>query len=150
MIFRATTALFLSLAAFPLNAQEKPISPEKKGEAWKDAEGLPEELQEFLGEITGKVVSVDATAVTLRVKVESGKPDAAKNKATKPELIAGRTITITPLLKKGADGKQALDADAVDFIKNVKEGDTVTLPVRASSRGVLFRLLKAPAGGVKP
>ncbi|HWB05730.1 MAG TPA: hypothetical protein VG796_22105 [Verrucomicrobiales bacterium] len=150
MICRAFTVLAFCLVAAPLAAQDKPasgsarkIEPKDKDKDKAEA-SLPADTRSFYGEVTGTVASVDTTKSELSVKVASTKADSARNKAPKPEALAGQMITITPLLKKGADGKEALDAASVSYIKGAKTGDSITVSVRASSKGVVFRLLKVP------
>ena len=109
---------------------------------------LPKEVRGFQGSVTGIVQAVDLTAVTLKIKVTKAEPDATKNKATKPEALAGMSITVTPL-GKDVDGKSVLDEKASDYIKGTKSGDPMTIAVRTSSKGVVFRLLKVPSAGTK-
>ncbi|HEX2747664.1 MAG TPA: hypothetical protein VHM91_06680 [Verrucomicrobiales bacterium] len=125
-------------------AGEKPGSDAKKGEPAKEEASLPADVQNFYGQVTGTVASVDAAKSEFSVKITKVAADSAKSKAPRPESLAGMTITVTPLLKKNAEGKQALDEASVAYIKGAKSGDPVTISVRASSKGVVFRLLKVP------
>jgi len=110
---------------------------------------LPADVLNFYGKITGTVDSVDLAKSELKVKVASATADPAKNKAPKPEALSGMTITVTPLAKKPGDDAGVLDEASVAYIKGAKAGDAVTLDVRASSKGVVFRLLKVPVSAGK-
>ena len=145
MIRPAVTALLLAFSSLSSPAGEKSGSDAKKTESAKEEASLPADVQNFYGEVTGTVASVDAAKSELSVKISKAVGDPARNKAPKPEALAGMTIAVTPLLKKSADGKQALDEASVAYIKGAKAGDPVTISVRASSKGVVFRLLKVPA-----
>jgi hypothetical protein len=146
MIRRALTALLLSLTTpLPSPAQDKPAAGDvKKSAPAKAEDSLPADILGFYGQVTGTVASVDTTKSEMKVKVATTKADPAKSKAPKPEALAGMTINVTPLLKKGTDGKESLDEASVAYIKSAKTGDSVTISVRASSKGVDFRLLKVP------
>jgi hypothetical protein len=103
----------------------------------------------FSGKVTGRVVSVDLEKSEMNVKVTAADADPAKNKAPKPGALAGMTITVTPLQVKKDDGSTVLEPAATAYIKGAKAGDSVTIPVRASSKGVVFRLLKVPSAAAK-
>lgn len=140
-------------AVVPLQAQEKPPAgnekkPEKKADPATAEEALPAGILNFFGKVTGTVEAVDPAKSELRVKVSSAVADPEKNKALKPESLAGMTVTITPLAKP-KDGVQVNDEASVAFIRGARVGDPVTLDVRASSKGVVFRLLKVPVSGGK-
>jgi hypothetical protein len=147
--------MFFSLPVPSPSAPEAPASDAKSttepGKGAAAGEGkLPADVQNFHGKITGTVGSVDTKAATLKVKVISVEADAGKNKAPKPGALAGMTITVTPLQKNNEAGDETLDEAAVAYIKGARTGDAVTLDVRASSKGVVFRLLKVPsAAGAK-
>ena len=148
MILKFPSIFILSLAlCAPLQAQD---SSEKKPAAEAKSEAaLPADVLNYYGKISGTVESVDAAKSEMKVKVSTATADAAKNKAPKPETLAGMVITVTPLEKKDKDGKKSLDAASVAFIGGAKAGDPVTLDVRASSKGVVFRLLKVPSAAGK-
>ena len=151
-----TATLLLAAAAIPAGAQDSEKDTEKKTEPAKEASGdsktvptLPEGVLNFYGKVTGTVEAVDAQGY-MKVKVSKSEADAAKNKATKPESLVGMTIILTPLAKKGEGDKAVVDAAALAYVKGSKVGDPVTLDVRASSKGSVFRLLKVPtAAGAK-
>jgi hypothetical protein len=142
-------ALLLSLVSVEsLSAQEKPAAGgAAKAEPARGESTLPVDVQNFYGQVTATVVSVDLAKAEMKVKVVSAKAEPEKNKAPKPDALTGMTINVTPLLKKGAGGKDALDETSVAYIKGAKAGDSVTISVRASSKGVDFRLLKVPTAG---
>jgi hypothetical protein len=146
MIRPAIPALLLSLAtAVSLPAQDKPAAGgAKKSEPAKGEASLPPDVRSFYGQVTGTVASVDTAKSEMTVKVTKATADSTKSKAPKPDALAGMTIVVTPLLKKSADGKESLDEASVAYIKGAKPGDPVTVSVRASSKGVVFRLLKVP------
>ncbi len=157
MIRPLLTATLLSFAfAIPSGAQDSEKDKEKQTEPAKEASGdskavpsLPEGVLNFYGKVTGTVEAVDAQGY-MKVKVSKAEADAAKNKATKPESLVGMTIVVTPLAKKGEGAESVLDAAALAYVKGSRVGDPVTLDVRASSKGVVFRLLKVPtAAGAK-
>lgn len=110
---------------------------------------LPADVLGFEGKVTGTVESVDLEKATLKIKVTKAEAHAEKNKAPKPEALAGMTITVTPLDQKEKDGTPKVDAKAVAYIKGALAGDAVTLDLRSSSKGVVFRLLKVPSAGGK-
>lgn len=145
---RLIPLLVMVVSAPWLPAQEK-SGDEKSHPAAATEAKLPEGVLNFYGRITGTVESVDGGKGEMKVKVGTAVPDAAKNKATKPEALVGMVITVTPLEKKDAAGKKALDATSVAYIKGAHAGDAVALAVRASSKGVVFRLLKVPAAAEK-
>lgn len=152
MIRLLIAALLLStlpvIAGDAKSADAGQNEPEK--EAPKPADPtLPADVLGFYGTVSGTVEKVDAGNATLTVKVASAVADAEKNKAPKPEALAGLTITVTPLNAKGKDDKTVLDEKAVAYIKGAIAGDSVTLAVRASTKGDVFRLLKVPAAGGK-
>ena len=140
----------LLIALTPVFAADAPDDAKKPAaDNLKEGEGsLPKEVRGFYGSVTGTVEAVDATAVTLKIKVTKAEADATKNKAPKPDALAGMSITITPLAKE-VDGKSVLDEKASAYIKGSVTGDPLTLSVRASSKGVVFRLLKVPSAGTK-
>lgn len=107
--------------------------------------GLPGGVRNFYGRVTGLVAAVDAEKSEFSIKVSAAVPDALKNKATRPEVLQGMTITVTPLERKDAKGGKSLDAGAAAYIRGAKPGSEVTMDVRASSKGVVFRLLQVPA-----
>ena len=150
MIRFTLTALTVCLLPVAVRADEKTPAPaaEPGKEAPKDAASLPADVQNFYGKVTGTVVSVDLGKSEMKVKVTSAEADAEKNKAPKPAALAGMTIVVTPLAVK-KDDTVALDEAAVAYIKGAKAGDAVTIPVRASSKGVVFRLLKVPSAAGK-
>ncbi len=157
MIRPLLTATLLSLAfAIPAGAQDAKKDNEKKTEPARQVPGdartvpsLPEDVLNFYGKVTGTVEAVDAEG-SMKVKVSKAEADAAKNKAPKPESLVGMTIIVTPLAKKGEADKAVVDAAALAYVKGSKVGDPVTLDVRASSKGVVFRLLRVPtAAGAK-
>ena len=145
---------FCLLFAFmmPCAADEKPATPAAAAEkpAGESAEPtLPKDVLDFYGKITGTVESVDVEGKVLKLKVTEVSADAEKNKAPKPETLNGMSITVTPLEKKQKDGSKKLDAAAVAWMKGAKAGDTVKLSIRASSKGVVFRLLTVPGAAGK-
>ena len=146
-------ALFIALTpAFAADddrkAGENPAADEDS-KATKKEGSLPKDVLGFYGSITGTVETVDTSEVTLKVKITKAEPDAVKNKAPKPETLEGMSIVITPVEKKDDEGKTVLDEKASGYIKGAKSGDPVTLAVRASSKGEVFRLLKVPSAGTK-
>jgi hypothetical protein len=147
-MFRRTFCVLVLSLACPvcLPAQEK-AGDAKKAESVKGEGSLPPEVQNFHGQVSGTVASVDLAKSGMKVKVTKVTADTAKSKAPKPEALTGTTINVTPLLKKGEDGKDGLDPVSVAYIKGAKPGDAVTISVRASSKGVDFRLLKVPNSG---
>jgi hypothetical protein len=150
MIRRTICALLLSLVSVEsLHAQEKPAAggTDKKAEPAKGESALPADVQNFYGQVTATVVSVDLAKAEMKVKVVSAKAEPDKSKAPKPDALTGMTINVTPLLKKGTNDKDALDENSVAYIKGAKAGDSVTISVRASSKSVDFRLLKVPTAG---
>lgn len=159
MIRPFLSAALLSLAfAMPAQAQaqdadkgkEKKTQPAKEDpEKPKSVPSLPEGVLNFYGKVTGTVESVETEKGYLKVKVTSAQADAEKNKATKPASLAGMTIYVTPLAKRGEGDKAIPDEAALAYIKGAKAGDPVTLDVRASSKGVVFRLLKVPTAAAK-
>lgn len=151
MIRYFLTALIICLAAIaPSRAEDAPAPDgDKKTKPAEKEATLPAEVLNYYGKVTGTVASVDTAGSEIRVKVTSAQPDAAKNKAPKPNSLTGMTITVTPLQTKKDDGTTGLDPASVEYIKGAKAGDAVTLDVRASSKGVVFRLLKVPAAAVK-
>ena len=158
MIRLLLTAALFTLAPAMAQAQaedadkdkEKKTAPAKADpEKSKTAPSLPEGVLNFYGKVTGTVESVEAEKGILKVKVTSAQADAEKNKATMPESLAGMSIQVTPLAKKGEDDKAIPDEAALAYIKGAKAGDPVTLDVRASSKGVVFRLLKIPTAAAK-
>ena len=146
--------LFIGLAALavtavaPADDKAKPDTPAAEDSESAGGPKMSADILGFYGTVTGTVESVDSNEITMKVKVSKAEPDAAKNKAPKPEAMPGQTITITPLAKK-TDGKSVLDEKASGYIKGAKTGDPVTLAVRASREGVVFRLLKVPSAGSK-
>lgn len=137
--------------ALPCAADDKPAAaPEKAKPAEAPAAGsLPKDVLEFYGKVTGTVETADAGGKQITVKVKEATADAEKNKAPKPEALKGMTITVTPLEKKQKDGSKSLDAPAVAWMKGAKAGDSVTISIRASSKGEVFRLLTVPAAAPK-
>lgn len=159
MIRPLLSAILLSLA-FAVSAHAQAEDADKgKGKKTGPAKvepakpktppSLPEGVLNFYGKVTGTVESVEAEKGYFKVKVTKAEADAEKNKATKPEALAGMTIQVTPLAKKGESDQAVLDEAAVAYIKGAKAGDPVTLDVRASSKGVVFRLLKVPTAAAK-
>lgn len=140
------TALLLATLPAGTIAAEPDAPPAAGGR--KDG-SLPKDVMGFYGSVTGTVEAVDAEAVTFKVKVTKAVGDASKNKAPKPEALTGMIIVVTPLAAKDKEGKSVLDEKASAYIKGAKSGDPVTLAVRASSKGVVFRLLKVPSAGGK-
>lgn len=102
-------------------------------------------MRNFYGRVTGLVAAVDMEKSEFSIKVSAAVPDALKNKATRPAALQGMTITVTPLERKDATGGKSLDAGAAAYIRGAKPGSEVTIDVRASSKGVVFRLLQVPA-----
>ena len=149
-----SSALLALFVALPAAAQEpdkdKKTPPAKEDSVKpKSVPSLPEGVLNFYGKVTGTVEAVDAKGF-IKVKVTRAEADPEKNKASKPEALAGMTITVTPLAKTGEGDKAELDPAALAYINGAKAGDQVTLNVRASSKGVVFRLLKVPtAAGAK-
>ncbi len=149
-LFTLAPAMARAQATDADKAKEKKIAPAKADpEKAKTAPSLPEGVLNFYGKVTGTVESVEAGKGILKVKVTSALADAEKNKATMPESLAGMTIQVTPLAKKGQGDKAIVDEAAAAYIKGTKAGDPVTLDVRASSKGVVFRLLKVPTSAAK-
>ena len=157
MIRALLSAALLALAvALPASAQDSDNDKEKKTDPAKEdsakpklAPSLPQGVLNFYGKVTGTVETVDAHGY-IKVKVTKAEADPEKNKATKPESLAGMSIIVTPLAKAGEGDKAVLDPAALAYIKGAKIGDPVTIDVRASSKGVVFRLLKVPtAAGAK-
>ncbi len=148
-----SAALLSSAVALPQAAdadKEKKTPPAKEdSEKPKSVPALPEGVLNFYGKVTGTVESVEAEKGYFKVKVTKAEASAEKNKATKPESLAGMTIYVTPLAKKGEGDNVVPDPEAMAYIKGAKAGDAVTLEVRASSKGVVFRLLKVPAAATK-
>lgn len=148
-----SVALLSSAVALPEAEdadKERKTAPAKEDSGKpKSAPALPEGVLNFYGKVTGTVESVDAEKGSFKVKVTTAEANAEKNKAAKPESLTGMTIEVTPLAKSGEDDKVVLDPEAVAYIKGAKAGDAVTLNVRASSKGVVFRLLKVPAAATK-
>lgn len=144
MISRFTAALLLCVVP-TLRAADEPAPPAKESKKGS----LPADVLGFQGKITGTVDSVDAEKGVLKVKVTKAEADAKKNKAPKPESLVGMTILITPLEQTDKEGKTTSDAAGAAYIKGAAAGDAVTLPVRASSKGEVFRLLKVPTAGGK-
>jgi|GEM_PF-5270670 len=161
--FIVSAILFSCASTVVMNAQDAPAAagnqkaePAKgddkepaKDAPKKEGPSLPADVLNFYGKVTGTVESVDASKYELKVKVASAEADSEKNKAPKPEALAGMTITVTPLAKKQDDDTVKVDEASVAYIKGAKAGDAVTLNVRASSKGVVFRLLKVPAAAAK-
>ena len=164
-MFRLTSAALVLCLSVPVAVKAQgtsPAAPDKKAEAAKDGKklpaketpkkgtaSLPPDVMNFSGKVTGTVESVDPAKYELKVKVTSATADPAKNKAPKPETLAGMSIIVTPLGKPKDDDTVEADAASVAYIKGAKPGDPVTLDVRASSKGVVFRLLKVPVSAVK-
>ena len=152
-----SAALLCSAVALPkAEDADKEKEKEKEAEPAKEDSGkpksvpaLPEGVLNFYGKVTGTVESVDAEKGSFKVKVTKAEANPEKNKATEPESLAGMIIQVTPLAKQGEEDKAVLDPGAVAYIKGAKTGDAVTLDVRASSKGVVFRLLKVPAAATK-
>ena len=146
-MLRYSFCLLLALL-LPCAADDKTAAPEKP--AAEAAEPtLPKDVLDFYGKITATVESVDAEGKEMKVKVTEVSADAEKNKAPKPETLSGMSITVTPLEKKQKDGSKKLDAATVEWMKGAKVGDTVKVSVRASSKGVVFRLLTVPGAAGK-
>jgi hypothetical protein len=164
-MIRYIPAAFLLCCAAPVTvrSQDAPATGDKKAQPGKgetkppakaapkkDGPSLPVDVLNFHGKVTGTVESVDTAKHELRVKVASAAANPEKNKAPKPEALSGMTITVTPLEKrKASDSAAEPDEAAVAYFKGAKPGDVVTLDVRASSKGVVFRLLKVPVSGGK-
>jgi hypothetical protein len=110
---------------------------------------LPKEVMGFHGKVTGTVVSVDGAKAVMTVKVVKAEAHPMNNRAPKPEALNGMTIIITPLEVKPKTGPAVPDAKVAAYIAGTLAGDSVSLDVRTSSKGVLFRLLKVPAAGKK-
>lgn len=103
----------------------------------------------FFGKVTGTVESLDNEGKQLKIKVTEATANSEKNKAPKPETLRGMTITITPLEKKQKDGTKKLDAAVLEWMKGAETGDSVTISIRASSKGEVFRLLSVPTAAPK-
>jgi hypothetical protein len=146
--YLCTAALLGLISSVRSAADDKPAAAPSKATP-PEAGSLPADVLLFHGTVTATVVSVDAEKTEMKVKVTSAAPDPAKNKAPKPEALAGMTITVTPLQVKKSDGKSVLDEAGSAYIKGARPGDPVTIPVRASSKGVVFRLLKVPSAAGK-
>ena len=146
-LHRFLLAVFLAVVS-PAVADEdgKPAAGDPP--AVPEADKMSPDIRGFYGVITGTVESVNQSEISMKIKVTKAEPDAAKNKAPKPESMPGQSITVTPLAKQ-TDGKSVLDEKASGYIKGAKSGDPVTLAVRASREGVVFRLLKVPSAGSK-
>jgi hypothetical protein len=141
---------FIAALIFNCPAQDKPAAvPEEKAPEAPAGPQLPKEVLDFQGRITGTVESVKSDGREMKVKVSSASADAEKNRAAKPEALSGMSITVTPLEKRQPDKSVKIDEAAVAWIKGAKAGDAVQLEVRASSKGVVFRLLKVPGAAGK-
>jgi hypothetical protein len=140
------TALLLAVQTAAAGGGASTTTPAAAGE--KEAT-LPKGVMGFHGSVSGTVESVDTTGVTLKVKVTKAEADASKSKAPNPESLIGMTIIVTPLEVRDKEGKTVLDEKASAYIKGTKSGDQVTLAVRTSGKGVVFRLRRVPSAGGK-
>lgn len=156
ILFSWASTVVMNAQDTPAAAGDKKAEPAKeegkepaKGAPKKEGPSLPADVLNFYGKVTGTVESVDAAKYQLKVKVASAEAEAGKNKAPKPAALAGMTITVTPIAKQKDDDTFEVDEAVLAYIKGAKAGDAVTLNVRASSKGVVFRLLKVPAAAAK-
>jgi hypothetical protein len=114
-----------------------------------DEQPLPKEVMGFQGKVTGTVVAVDGAKSVMTMKVVKAEPHPASNRAPKPEALHGMTITVTPLDVRPKEGPAVPEAKAAAYIAGAMAGDAVTIDVRSSSKGVVFRLLRVPTAGKK-
>ncbi len=151
MMIRHLLASSLLALTVPCAADDKsaaapePVKPAKA----PSAGSLPKDVLMFFGKVTGTVESLDNEGKQLKIKVTEATANSEKNKAPKPETLRGMTITITPLEKKQKDGTKKLDAAVLEWMKGAETGDSVTISIRASSKGEVFRLLSVPTAAPK-